>query len=114
MIGAATIPTYTGRILSEALASTATKPRIVTVFVFDAMRADYFEKHAAAMPTLSRMKKEGAWFPNSRAIVLPTVTGVGHANVGTGSEPRFHGISVNTLFNRATGKQHSRRQVNGR
>jgi predicted AlkP superfamily pyrophosphatase or phosphodiesterase len=37
-------------------------------------------------------------------VVLPTVTGVGHANIGTGSEPRFHGIVVNTLFNRATGK----------
>jgi predicted AlkP superfamily pyrophosphatase or phosphodiesterase len=32
------------------------------------------------------------------------VTGVGHANVGTGSEPRFHGIVVNNLFNRASGK----------
>ena len=37
-------------------------------------------------------------------MVLPTVTGVGHANIGTGSEPRFHGIVVNNLFNRATGK----------
>jgi predicted AlkP superfamily pyrophosphatase or phosphodiesterase len=36
--------------------------------------------------------------------VLPTVTGVGHANIGTGSEPRLHGIVVNTLFNRSTGK----------
>ena len=105
LIGAASLPTYTGRVLNEAMASQATRPRIVTVFVFDAMRADYFEKHAAEMPTLSRMKKAGAWFPNAHAVVLPTVTGVGHANVGTGSEPRFHGISVNTLFNRATGKQ---------
>ena len=36
--------------------------------------------------------------------MLPTVTGVGHANIGTGSDPRIHGIVVNTLFNRATGK----------
>jgi hypothetical protein len=105
LIGAASLPTYTGRALTEAVAPQAARPRIVTVFVFDAMRADYFEKHAAEMPTLSRMKKEGAWFPNAHTVVLPTVTGVGHANVGTGSEPRFHGISVNTLFNRATGKQ---------
>jgi predicted AlkP superfamily pyrophosphatase or phosphodiesterase len=73
--------------------------------VFDAMRSDYFEKHAADMPTLTRMRKEGAWFPNAHTVVLPTVTGVGHANIGTGSEPRIHGIVVNTLFNRATGKQ---------
>ena len=32
------------------------------------------------------------------------MTGVGHATIGTGSDPRFHGITVNNLFNRATGK----------
>jgi predicted AlkP superfamily pyrophosphatase or phosphodiesterase len=36
--------------------------------------------------------------------VLPTVTGVGHANIGTGTDPRIHGIVVNNLFNRTTGK----------
>ena len=104
-IGAPTLPTYTGRILNEVIASGAPRPRVVTVLVFDAMRSDYFEKHAADMPTLTRMRKEGAWFPNAHTVVLPTVTGVGHANIGTGSEPRIHGIVVNTLFNRATGKQ---------
>jgi predicted AlkP superfamily pyrophosphatase or phosphodiesterase len=50
------------------------------------------------------MRKEGAWFSQARIKTQPTVTGVGHANIGTGSEPRFHGIVVNTTFNRATGK----------
>ncbi|HEX8031881.1 MAG TPA: alkaline phosphatase family protein, partial [Vicinamibacterales bacterium] len=104
LIGAPSIPTYTGRVLTEAMADAGTRPRIAMVIVLDAMRADYFDKHASTMPTLSRMKKEGAWFSNTHTVVLPTVTGVGHANVGTGSEPRFHGIAVNTLFNRATGK----------
>lgn len=104
LIGAGTIPTYTGRILAEAIAAGAARPRIVSVIVLDAMRADYFARHAAAMPTLTRMRKEGAWFTQARTVVLPTVTGVGHANIGTGSEPRFHGIVVNNLFNRATGK----------
>src|SRR6185436_7290134 len=103
-IGAPTIPTYTGRILNEVIAPGSARPRVVTVFVLDAMRADYFAKHAADMPTLTRMKKEGAWFPNAHTVVLPTVTGVGHANIGTGSDPRFHGIVVNNLFNRGTGK----------
>lgn len=103
LIGAAALPTYTGRVLPDVIAGTS-RPRIVTVFVLDAMRADYFEKHAAVMPTLTRMRKEGAWFSQAHTIVLPTVTGVGHANIGTGSEPRFHGIVVNNLFNRSTGK----------
>jgi predicted AlkP superfamily pyrophosphatase or phosphodiesterase len=36
--------------------------------------------------------------------VIPTVTGVGHANIGTGSDPRIHGITVNQIFNRISGK----------
>jgi len=103
LIGAPSLPTYTGRVLPDVLASAA-RPRIVTVFVLDSMRADYWDKYASVMPTLTRMKKEGAWHSNGQTIVLPTVTGVGHANIGTGSEPRFHGIVVNNLFNRGTGK----------
>jgi predicted AlkP superfamily pyrophosphatase or phosphodiesterase len=104
LIGAPTIPTYTGRILSEAISVTAGRPRVVTVFVLDAMRADYFDKYASVMPTLARLRKEGAWYTNAHAVVVPTVTGVGHANIGTGTDPRIHGIAVNNLFNRTTGK----------
>jgi len=104
LIGAPSLPTYTGRVLTEAVASGNGRPRVVTVMVLDAMRADYFDKYASVMPTLSRLRKEGAWFSQARTVVLPTVTGVGHANIGTGSEPRFHGIVVNNLFNRTTGK----------
>jgi hypothetical protein len=104
IIGASPLPTYTGRILNEGLSTGQGRPRIVTVFVLDAMRTDYFDKHAAVMPTMTRMRKEGAWFAEARTNILPTVTGVGHANIGTGSDPRFHGIVVNTLFNRSTGK----------
>lgn len=103
LIGAPSLPTYTGQVLSAAIAGSA-KPRVVTVFVLDAMRSDYFDKYASVMPTLTRMKKEGAWFADGRTQVLPTVTGVGHANIGTGSDPRYHGIVVNNLFNRGTGK----------
>lgn len=105
LIGAPWLATYTGRVLTDAVAGGAARPRVVTLFVLDAMRQDYFDKHAAVMPTLTRLRKEGAWFADARTVVLPTVTGVGHANIGTGSEPRIHGIVVNTLFNRTTGKR---------
>jgi hypothetical protein len=104
LIGAPAISTYTGRPLPNAVTTTMGQPRIVSVIVLDAMRADYFDKHADVMPTLTRMRRDGAWFSEARANVLPTVTGVGHATIGTGTDPRFHGITVNNLFNRATGK----------
>lgn len=96
--------TMAGRVLSEAVTGGSAPPRIVTLFVLDAMRADYFELHAEVMPTLRRLRDEGAWFPSARATVLPTLTSVGHATLGTGAEPRVHGITVNNLFNHATGK----------
>lgn len=103
LIGAPSAPTYTGRILAGALAPSANRrPRVVVVFVLDAMRADYFDRYADRMPTLARLRREGAWFNNARANTLPTLTSVGHANVGTGTDPRFHGITVNNLFNRVT------------
>src|SRR6478736_3866319 len=104
VIGASPLPTYTGRALTEAINAGGSRPRIVTVMVLDAMRADYFDKHASEMPTLTRLRKEGAWYGQAHTVVLPTVTGVGHANIGTGTEPRYHGIVVNNLFNRGTGK----------
>ena len=104
LIGVPAPATYTGHPLANAVNAGARPPRVVSVIVLDAMRADYFDRHAGIMPTLSRMRREGAWFSEARATVLPTVTGVGHATIGTGSDPRFHGITVNNLFNRATGK----------
>ena len=104
LIGAAPIQTYTGRVLTNAIAPGVARPRIVVVMVLDAMRADYFDKHAEVMPTLSRMRREGAWFSEGRTITLPTVTGVGHATIGTGTDPRIHGITVNALYNRISGR----------
>ena len=66
LIGASPLPTYTGRVLTEAIAPGNARPRVVTVFVLDAMRADYFDKYASVMPTLTRMRKEGAWFSEAR------------------------------------------------
>ena len=104
MLDAGALPTYTGRVLDQAIVPGAARPRVILVMVLDAMRADYFEAHADIMPTLTRMRREGAWFINARANTLPTVTGVGHATIGTGTDPRFHGITVNNLYNRTTSR----------
>ena len=76
----------------------------MALFVLDGTRADYFDTYAEAMPTLSRLRREGTWFSNAHVTSVPTLTAVGHANLGTGAEPRTHGLVVNNLFNRVTGK----------
>lgn len=104
IIGAPTSATYTGRILPGVATQTSRRPRVAVLLVLDGMRADYFDRYAAVMPTLSRMRRGGAWFAQARSTLLPTVTGVGHATIGTGTDPRIHGITVNNLYNRVTGK----------
>ena len=77
---------------------------MIALLVLDGTRADYFDTYADVMPTLSRLRADGAWFSHAHVASVPTQTGVGHANLGTGAEPRTHGIAVNNLFNRVTGK----------
>lgn len=100
-IGAPPVATMTGRVLSQAL-DTARRPRVVALLVFDGMRADYFDTYAGVMPTLARLRREGAWFSNTRIDYLPTLTSVGHATIGTGTDPRIHGLAANTIFSRVT------------
>ncbi len=104
LLGTAPPATAIGRTLQQALASTTTRPRVIAMFVLDGARADYFDTYASVMPTLTRLRREGAWFGNAHVTSVPTLTAVGHANLGTGAEPRIHGLAVNHLFNRITGK----------
>ena len=104
LVGTVPPATASGRPLVQALAPSADRPRVVALFVLDGARADYFDTYADAMPTLSRLRREGAWFANAQVTSVPTLTAVGHANLGTGAEPRIHGLVVNNLFNRVTGK----------
>ena len=97
-------PTVTGRPLDDAVVSRTgsnaaqAPPRIVVVAVLDAMRLDYFDRHAALMPTLNRLRREGAWFSNASVDYLPSITALGHATVGSGTDPRYHGTTGNSVF----------------
>jgi hypothetical protein len=104
ILGIAPPATATGRILQEALLASRERPRVVALMVLDGVRADYFDTYAAVMPTLTRLRREGAWFADARVTSMPTLTSVGHATLGTGTDPRVHGLVVNNLFNRTTGK----------
>ncbi len=92
--------TVTGRSLSEALGSSAPPPRVVVIAVLDGMRADYFERYASVMPTLTRLRRAGAWFTNASIDYLPAITSLGHSTVSTGTDPRYHGTTGNSLFDR--------------
>jgi hypothetical protein len=82
------------------------RPRAILLLVIDAMRRDYFSRHAKDMPTLTALRKRGTWFSQARINYVPTTTGAGHASIAAGTEPRFHGIPGNNLFDRSTRKRY--------
>ena len=97
--------TTTGHALHQALEPTTTRPRVIALFVLDGTRADYIDTSGDVMPTLRRLRDSGASFTNTRLTSLPSATSIGHATLGTGTDPRVHGLVVNRLFNRVAGRQ---------
>lgn len=104
LLGVSMPGTSAGRSLRSILEPAAVRPRLIVLAVLDGMRLDYFERHAAVLPTLDRLRRQGAWFSNARVNYLPTITGVGHATIATGADPRVHGIAGNSFFDRVIGK----------
>jgi len=96
--------TSAGRPLRAILNPGPQRPRLILLAVLDGMRVDYFDRHAAALPTLTRLRRQGAWFSNAQVNFLPTITSVAHATIATGADPRVHGIVANALFDRVAGQ----------
>lgn len=98
------MPGVTGRVLTSALRPGAPPPKAAVLLVLDAFRTDYLDRHAALLPNLTRLRREGASFDRARVNHLPTITSVGHSTIGTGTDARFHGIVANNAWDRIAGK----------
>ncbi|HYU41237.1 MAG TPA: alkaline phosphatase family protein [Vicinamibacteria bacterium] len=98
------MPGVTGHALAAALRPGAPVPKAVVLLVLDAFRVDYLDRHAALLPNLSRLRREGASFERARVNHLPTITTVGHSTIATGTDARFHGIVANSSWDRIAGK----------
>jgi predicted AlkP superfamily pyrophosphatase or phosphodiesterase len=95
--------TSSGRSLRTILEPAAPRPRLIMLAVLDGMRLDYFDRYATVMPTLDRLRRQGAWFSNARIDYLPSITSVAHATIATGADARVHGIVGNAFFDRIAG-----------
>lgn len=104
LLGVSMPGTSSGRSQSAILKPANQRPRLVVLLVLDGMRVDYFDRHAAVLPVLSRMRAQGAWFPNARLNQLPSITSVGHATLATGADARVHGIVANSTFDEVRGQ----------
>jgi hypothetical protein len=98
-------PTATGRVL-PILRRDFARPRVVMLLVLDGMRRDYFDRYATSMPTLTALRQRSAWFTQARVNFIPTNTAVGHSTISTGTDPRVHGITGVSVYDRWRHKRH--------
>jgi hypothetical protein len=98
-------PTATGHVL-PVLRTDFARPRVVMLLVLDGMRRDYFDRYAASMPTLTAIRRHGAWFSQARVNYLPTNTPAGHSTISTGTDPRVHGITGISVYDRTHRQRH--------
>jgi len=98
-------PTATGHVL-PVLRTDFVRPRVVMLIVLDGMRRDYFDRYAAYMPTVTAIRQHSAWFNQARVNFLPTNTAVGHSTISTGTDPRVHGITGVSVYDRTRRQRH--------
>jgi len=82
------------------------RPKLVVGLMVDQMRWDYlyrfYERYGSG--GFKRMLNEGFSCENAYINYIPSVTGIGHATVYTGSVPAIHGITGNDWIIQATGE----------
>ena len=98
-------PTATGHVL-PVLREGFGRPRVIVLLVLDGMRRDYFDRHAALMPTLTALRRRSAWFTQAQVNILPSNTAVGHSTIATGADPGVHGITGVSTYDRQGRRRH--------
>ncbi len=83
----------------------AEKPSLVIVISVDQMRADYLERFRPWFGArgFNRFLKEGAVYTRAAQRHAVTFTAPGHASIGSGLDPRDHGIIGNRWFDTELG-----------
>ncbi len=86
--------------------TTLPRPKLVIGLMVDQMRWDYLYRYYERYGSggFKRMLNEGFTCENTYINYLPSVTGIGHSTVYTGSVPAIHGIAGNDFTIQATGK----------
>lgn len=82
------------------------RPKLVVGIVVDQMRWDFLYRYHGRYGKggFKRLLNEGFSCENTLINHLPSVTGIGHATVYTGSVPAIHGIAGNEWIDNQTGK----------
>ena len=79
--------------------------KLLVVVVIDQLRGDVITRLGPSLGKdgVLRLARDGVWYRNAYYSHAHTVTGVGHATIGTGGWPCHHGIVGNDWIDRKTG-----------
>lgn len=78
--------------------SSGSAPPLIVTVVIDGGGWNVLQQHPNSWPALRELQDEGLTFGNATIGSAPALTGPIHANIGTGSYPRTHGIPNNPLW----------------
>src|SRR3954471_15379397 len=98
-------PTATGHKL-PVFRTGFTQPRVAMLMVLDGMRRDDFDRYASLLPTLTALRRRGAWFTQAHVNFLPTHTAARHSTIPPGTDPRVHGITGVSVYDFVHGRRH--------
>lgn len=91
---------------SNKMSEKLQRPKLLVGIVVDQMRWDYLYRYfdRYQQDGFKRMLREGFTVENTYINYVPTVTGIGHASIFTGSVPAIHGIAGNNFIINSTGE----------
>lgn len=80
-------------------------PKLLVLVVFDQLRGDYLQRWSDLFGNhgFKRLMQQGRWYTDCHYPYSMTVTGAGHATLGTGCVPAQHGIVENDWYDRSIG-----------
>ena len=83
-------------LISLSAASEGKRPKLIVGIVVDQMKWDYLQRYSDKWQGgFQRLLSGGFSYDNTYLCYVPTVTGVGHASIFTGTTPAIHGIAGN-------------------
>jgi predicted AlkP superfamily pyrophosphatase or phosphodiesterase len=93
-------------VFTTGIAAEPATPKLLVLIVFDQFRGDYLARWNSLFTDdgFRRLEREGTWFTNCHYPYGVTMTGPGHASLGTGCSPDRHGIITNDWYDRGAGE----------
>ena len=101
MIGAPAPKGSMGRVMTDALAPTSKRPKVILTIVMDGGGRTLYEAWPDAWPVIKGLAARGVEYTDAKVTQLETATAVSHAAIGTGGYPFTTRIVGNEIYDPA-------------